>query len=75
MPLLEAAGCKTLRDILDLEREDLLKVAGMSPEVADQLLSFLTELTEESDEGGEPTASAQPTGEPDTAPEAPSPGA
>ena len=75
VPLLEAGGFKTLRDILDLEREDLLKVEGMSPEVADQLLSFLTELTEESEEGGESAATARPTGEPDAAPEAPSPGA
>ncbi len=75
VPLLEAAGFKTLRDILDLEREDLLKVEGMNPELTDQLLSFLTELTEESEEGGESAASAEPKGEPDAAPEAPSAGA
>jgi N utilization substance protein A len=79
VPLLEAAGFKTLRDILDLEQEDLVKVEGMSPELVDQLLSFLTELTEESEEAGEPAASAQPEGEPETTPEAtpeaPSPGA
>jgi N utilization substance protein A len=73
VPLLEAAGFKMLRDILDLEREDLLKVEGMSPELADQLLSFLTELTEESEEAGDSAASAQPEGGPEAAPEAPSP--
>jgi transcription termination/antitermination protein NusA len=75
VPLLEAAGFKTLRDILDLEQEDLVKVEGMSPELVDQLLAFLTELTEESEEAGESAASAQPHDGPEAAPEAPSPGA
>ena len=75
VPLLEAAGFKMLRDILDLEREDLLKVEGMSAELADQLESFLTELTEESEEAGDSAASAQPEGGPEAAPEAPSPSA
>ena len=39
-----------LNDILDLEREDIACIPGMSPESADQLMSFLAELTEE---GGE----------------------
>ena len=82
VPLLEAAGFKTLRDILDLEQEDLLKVEGMSPELIDQLESFLTELTEDSDEAGESAAPTEPSGElpgepevtPTPTPEAPSPG-
>jgi N utilization substance protein A len=75
VPLLEAAGFKTLRDILDLEREDLLNVQGLTPEVVDQLLSFLIELTEESEEAGDSAASAPPEGGPEAAPEAPSPSA
>ncbi len=65
VPLLEAAGFKTLRDILDLEREDLLKIEGMSPELADQMLLFLGELTEDAEEGE--------SGKADATPEAPSP--
>jgi N utilization substance protein A len=42
--LLEAAGFTTLSDVLDLEREDVEKVAGMSPELTDQMMSFLAEL-------------------------------
>jgi N utilization substance protein A len=49
--ILESAGYKTLNDILDLEREDINKVPGMTPEAGDQLMAFLSELTDE--EGGE----------------------
>jgi N utilization substance protein A len=44
---LEAVGFKTLRDILDLEREDVLKIQNITPEQADELMAFLSELTEE----------------------------
>ncbi|MGD8726514.1 MAG: transcription termination factor NusA [Gemmatimonadales bacterium] len=44
---LEATGMKTLRDVLDLEREDVLKIEGITDEQADSLMSFLSELTEE----------------------------
>lgn len=44
---LEGAGFKTLRDILDLELEDVMKVEGMVPEQAEVLMAFLSELTEE----------------------------
>lgn len=50
---LEGAGFKTLKDVLDLEREDIMKIEGMSPERTDVLLAFLTELTEENAVGGE----------------------
>src|SRR6266702_6842421 len=45
--VLERAGHKTLQDILDLEREDVDKIAGMTPELADKLMAFLNEMTEE----------------------------
>jgi N utilization substance protein A len=48
--ILENAGYRMLNDILDLEREDIARISGMSPEAADQLMTFLAELTEE---GGE----------------------
>jgi transcription termination/antitermination protein NusA len=48
--VLARAGHKTLQDVLDLEREDVDKIAGMTPELADKLMAFLNEMTEE---GGE----------------------
>src|SRR5256885_1626068 len=45
--VLERAGHKTLQDILDLEREDVDKITGMTPEIADKLMAFLNEMTEE----------------------------
>jgi transcription termination/antitermination protein NusA len=50
--VLESAGYKMLNDILDLEREDIARIPGMSPEAADQLMAFLAELTEDAGEGG-----------------------
>ncbi len=44
---LEGAGLRSLRDILDLEREDVMKIEGMTPERTNVLLAFLSELTEE----------------------------
>ena len=52
MTILEGAGYKMLNDVLDLEREDIAKIPGMTPESAEQLLGFLSELTDEGD-GGE----------------------
>jgi transcription termination/antitermination protein NusA len=57
--VLEQAGHKTLQDILDLEREDVDKIAGMTPDIADKLMAFLNEMTED---GGEE--------EPETSPDA-----
>jgi len=45
--VLERAGHKTLQDILDLEREDVDKITDMTPEIADKLMAFLNEMTEE----------------------------
>jgi transcription termination/antitermination protein NusA len=63
--ILDAAGYRTLNDILDLEREDIDKVPGMTPAAADELMAFLTDLTAEEGgeggEGGEPAEGAQPT--------------
>src|ERR1041384_5590592 len=55
--ILETAGYKMLNDILDLEREDIAKIPGMTTETADQLMAFLSELTdEESGEESRPRA-------------------
>src|SRR5215203_4311237 len=62
--VLEEAGYKTLDDIIDLEREDFLRLAGIAPEEADRLMTIIDELTTEEgsgDEGGEgePTATTE----------------
>jgi N utilization substance protein A len=49
--VLEQNGKKTLQDVLDLERDDVDAMAGMTPELADRLMAFLNELTDEGGEG------------------------
>jgi len=53
--VLEAGGFRTLDDIIDLDRDDLLKLPGIAPEEADRIMAILDELTEE---GGESEAKA-----------------
>src|SRR6266404_1951039 len=43
--VLEEAGYKTLDDIIDLEREDFLRLPGIAPEEADRLMAIINELT------------------------------
>jgi len=50
--LLANAGYAMLDDVLDLEREELLRIPGLTPEQADALNAYLSEL---SDEEGEET--------------------
>ena len=54
--VLEDAGYRTLNDIIDLEREDFLRLPGIAPEEADRIMAMLDELTE--DGSGEEMASA-----------------
>jgi N utilization substance protein A len=51
--VLEHAGFRTLNDIIDLEREDFLKLPGIAPEEADRIMGILAELTEDSASAGE----------------------
>jgi N utilization substance protein A len=53
--VLEDAGYRTLNDIIDLEREDFLRLPGIAPEEADRIMAMLDELTEEG--SGEESAS------------------
>jgi N utilization substance protein A len=67
-----AAGYKSLRDILDLERADVLNIEGMSDESVDVLMGFLSEVTEENLSAGTPaedgeTVAAEATDDPATA--------
>jgi len=50
---LAAAKLKVLNDVLDLEREDMLKIAGMTEPLTNELLGFLAELVGPAD-GEEP---------------------
>jgi len=49
--VLEEGGYRTLNDIIDLDRDDLLRLPGIAPEEADRIMSIINELTtEEEDE-------------------------
>jgi N utilization substance protein A len=50
---LESAGYDTFFDIIDLEREDLLRIPGIGPEEADEVLRVIDELTVEEGEEAE----------------------
>jgi len=52
LAVLSEAGYNTLNDILDLNRDDLLRLPGIAPEEADRIMSIIDELTTEDDEGG-----------------------
>ncbi|MEJ7810966.1 MAG: transcription termination factor NusA [Gemmatimonadaceae bacterium] len=58
--VLEEAGYRTLNDIIDLEREDFLRLPGIAPEEADRIMTMLDELTED---GGSEEQSAEGGGE------------
>jgi len=48
---LEAAGYNTFFDIIDLEREDLLRIPAIGAAEADQLLALIEQMTVADDEG------------------------
>src|SRR5499425_2649901 len=53
LAILEEAGYRTLNDIIDLEREDFLKLPGIAPEEADRIMAMIDELTTEDSSGDE----------------------
>jgi N utilization substance protein A len=65
---LEKSGRNTLRDLLDLEHEDVLKIEGMTPEHADVLMAFLSELTEENEQAAGPPAKGEAGATPEASP-------
>jgi transcription termination/antitermination protein NusA len=67
--VLEEAGYHTLDDIIDLEREDFLRLAGIAPEEADRLMTIIDELTTEDAESA--SAGAKSTAAASEVPEAP----
>jgi transcription termination/antitermination protein NusA len=58
---LESAGYTSFLDIIDLEREDLLRVPGISAEHADNLLGLIESLTVEEGAADEASAAAEGT--------------
>jgi N utilization substance protein A len=54
--ILEEAGYKTLNDIIDLERDDYLRLPGIAPSEADRVMAIVDELT--TDDGGADTEGA-----------------
>jgi N utilization substance protein A len=56
--VLEAGGYGTLNDILDLDRDDFLKLPGIAPEEADRIMKLIDELTFDGSDGEGTTASA-----------------
>ena len=58
--ILEEAGYRTLNDIIDLEKDDFIKLPGITLEDADRLMSIIDELTEEgSDEAASSEAATE----------------
>src|SRR5688500_11034367 len=48
--VLEDGGYRTLNDIIDLEREDFLRLPGIAPAEADRVMAIIDELTEDGNE-------------------------
>ncbi len=53
LAVLEEGGYRTLNDIIDLDRDDLLRLPGIAPEEADRIMSIIDELTTEDDGEGD----------------------
>ena len=52
LAILNGAGYQTLNDVLDLERDEVAQLPGMTQERADQLMALLAELTDEDSDDG-----------------------
>lgn len=48
--VLADAGYRTLNDIIDLDRDDLLRLPGIAPVEADRIMAIIDELTTEEDD-------------------------
>ncbi|MHB0947914.1 MAG: transcription termination factor NusA [Gemmatimonadaceae bacterium] len=60
--VLEEAGYRTFNDIIDLERDDFLRLPGIAPQEADRLMALIDELTTEDagENGGDAAAGDEP---------------
>jgi len=61
--VLEEAGYRTLNSIMDLERDDFIRLPGIAPEEADRIMAMIDELTTEegSAEAGDAPAEGSAT--------------
>lgn len=57
--VLAEAGYRTLNDILDLDRDDLLRLPGIAPVEADRIMAIIDELTMEDEADGDTSAGSQ----------------
>ncbi len=60
--VLEAGGYGTLNDIIDLEKEDFLRLPGIAPEEAERIMKLINELTEDGADGTESAEGAETAG-------------
>ena len=60
--ILEEAGYKTLNDIIDLERDDYLRLPGIAPSEADRVMAIVDELTTEDAAGDAESATGGTSG-------------
>lgn len=68
---LQAAGRKTFLDVIDLEKDDFLRVPGLTPDEAERLAQLIEELTVEEEAARLAGPEAAPAGEAAEAVEAP----
>ncbi|HYR31487.1 MAG TPA: transcription termination factor NusA [Gemmatimonadales bacterium] len=71
LAVLATVGKRTLQDIIDLDPDDIAKIEGMTPELAEKLNGFLNELTEDGDEETAPEAETPAEAPAETPAEAP----
>ncbi|HVZ48531.1 MAG TPA: transcription termination factor NusA [Gemmatimonadaceae bacterium] len=57
--VLEAGGYRTLNDIIDLEKEDFLRLPGIAPEEAERIMKLINELTEDGADAADTDAAAE----------------
>ncbi len=70
--ILAQGGYKMLNDVLDLEREDIAKLPGMTPTAQEQLVEFLADLLEDEEEVPAAKEPVEPDPEPTAEASAPS---
>ena len=68
--ILDQAGYGALNDVIDLEPEEIARIPGMTQVTADELVRFLTELTEEEGTAAAPQGDGEPESESEASAEA-----
>ncbi len=51
--ILDQAGYTTLTDVIDLEADEISRISGMTPATTEELVRFVSELTEEEPDAGD----------------------